>query len=29
MVTGNVASLPAGEVKPDADILIIIGKSYK
>jgi hypothetical protein len=29
MVSGNVAAIPVGEVKPDADILIIIGKSYK
>jgi hypothetical protein len=29
LVNGNVAAFPSGETRPDADILIIIGKSYK
>jgi hypothetical protein len=29
LVNGNVTTFPSGETRPDADILIIIGKSYK
>jgi hypothetical protein len=29
LMNGNVAAFPSGETRPDADVLVIIGKSYK